>query len=118
MVDRCWQVLKKLRQGGHVVGVEGRDAFRAHFPRRLLEPVGIAADEDDVGTFRTSASSGLQPDACAAADHDDGLPGQFGFAPGGKRSGCAGHGSSGWVLRMLKYTRTPWCLPCYRKTLT
>lgn len=34
----------------------------------------------------------FQPDAGAAADHDDGLAGQFPFAPGGKDIGCGGHG--------------------------
>jgi hypothetical protein len=60
----------------------------------VLEPFGIAAGEDDVGTFGPGASSCLESDACAAADHDDRLPGQFRSALGGSRSVCAGHGSS------------------------
>ena len=41
------------------------------------EPFGIAADEDDVGPFGPGAARGLQPDARAAADQDDGLPGEL-----------------------------------------
>jgi hypothetical protein len=77
-----------------VVGVEGRGALRADLGRRLLEPVGIAAGEDDIGTLGPGAPGCLESDARAAADHDDGLPGQFRFAPGGSGSGCAGHGTT------------------------
>jgi hypothetical protein len=64
MVDRCWQVLEEPLQGSRVVGiVEGRGTLCAEFQRRLLEPVGIAAGEDDIGTLSPRASSCLQPDA-------------------------------------------------------
>src|SRR4030088_2732411 len=79
MVDRCWQVPEEPLQGSRVVGVEGRGALRAEFHRRLLQPVGIAAGEDDIRTLSPGASSCLEPDACAAADHDDRLSGQFRF---------------------------------------
>src|SRR5262249_50075490 len=36
--------------------------------------------EDDVGTLGASDASCLEPDARTAADHDDGLPDQLGFA--------------------------------------
>ena len=75
---RSW---KKLRQGGRVGGVEGRGALRADFGRRLPEPVGIAAGEDDVGALSPGAPGCLEPDAGAAADQHDGLPGQFRLAP-------------------------------------
>ena len=78
---RSW---KNRCQGSRVVGVEGRGALRAEFGRRLLEPVGIAGGEDDIGTLGPGAPGGLEPDARAAADHDDGLPGQFRFALGRK----------------------------------
>ena len=52
-------------------------------------------DEDDISTLSPGAPGCLEPDARAAADHDDRLPGQFRFALGGNRGGCAGHGSSG-----------------------
>src|SRR6266568_939657 len=100
MVDRCWQVLEESLQGSGVAGVEGRGALRADFQCRLLEPAGMAAGEDDIGTLSPGPPGCLEPDACAAADHDDGLPGQFRFALGGSRSGCAGHDSSGgWCRR-------------------
>ena len=55
MVDRRRQVLAEPLQGSHVVGVEGRGALRAEFQRRLLEPVGIAAGEDDISTLSPGA---------------------------------------------------------------
>ena len=45
--------------------------------RRLLEPLGIAAGEDDVGALGARQPGGLEPDAGAAADHDDGLAGEL-----------------------------------------
>jgi hypothetical protein len=97
MIDRCWQILKEPLQGSRVIGVKGRGALHAEFQRRLLEPVGIAAGKDDIGTLSPGTSSCLEPDACTAADHDDGLPDQFRFALGGNRSSRAGHVSSdGW----------------------
>ena len=45
---------------------------------RAGEPVGMATGEDDLGTLGLGASGGLEPDARAAADEDDGLPGQLG----------------------------------------
>ena len=48
--------------------------------RRPLEPVGIAAGEDDGGALGARPAGGFEPDPGAAADHDDGLPGQFRFA--------------------------------------
>jgi hypothetical protein len=91
MVDRCWQSLEEPLQGSRVGGVEGRRAQCADVQRRLLEPAGIAAGEDGIGTLSPGAPGCLETDAGAAADHDDGLSGQFRFAPGGSRSGCGGH---------------------------
>ena len=82
MVDRCGQVLEEPLQGSRVVGVEGRSVWRAELRRRLLEPAGIAAGEDDIGTLGPGAPGCLEPDTCAAADDDDGLSGQFRFALG------------------------------------
>ena len=41
------------------------------------QPLGVAAGEDDVGSLGARAPGGLEPDAGAAADHDDGLPEQL-----------------------------------------
>jgi hypothetical protein len=61
-------------QGGGVGGVEGRGGERAEFGGGVLEPLGIAAGEDDVGSFVTAQARSLAPDARAAADHHDDLP--------------------------------------------
>jgi hypothetical protein len=42
-----------------------------------LEAVGVAGGQNDLGAFGAGPAGRLEPDACAAADHDDGLPGQF-----------------------------------------
>src|SRR5581483_6825604 len=44
-----------------------------------------------VGPFGPGPAGGLQPDAGAAADHHDGLPGQRRFAVGRGYLGCGGH---------------------------
>ena len=82
VVDRWWQVLEELPQGSRIVGVEGCGALRANCQRGLLEPVGISAGQDDVGTLGTGESSRLESDPSAAADHDDGLSGQLRFPRG------------------------------------
>ena len=94
VADRPGKVSEEPVEGGRVGGVEGRGALRAQFQRRLLEPVGIAAGEDDIGTLGPGTPGCLEPGARAAADHDNGLSGQFRFALGGGRNGCAGHDSS------------------------
>jgi hypothetical protein len=49
----------------------------------VLQAVGIAAGEDDAGTPARSRRAAPEPDACAAADHGDGLSGPFRFALAG-----------------------------------
>jgi hypothetical protein len=68
---------------------------RADRGRGVLQAVGIAAGEDDIGPFGPGAPGRPEPDACAAVDHRDGLSGPFRFALAGNSSDCAGHGSSG-----------------------
>ena len=51
--------------------------------RGALQALAVAAGEDDVGALGAGAPGGLEPDAGAAADHDDGLPAA---APLGARS--------------------------------
>src|SRR5262245_19295413 len=50
VVDRRQAPEERLQRSG-VVGIEGLGPSRADFPRRLLQPVGIAGGEDDVGTL-------------------------------------------------------------------
>ena len=71
-------------------GVEGGGAPRADVARRLLEPLGIAAGEDDVGALAAGAAGGLEADPGAAADEDDGLAEQFRLAPGHDRLAICG----------------------------
>ena len=80
MVDRIRQPVEEPLQRGRVGGVEGRRAAARRRRRRLLEPVRIAAGEDDLGALGPGAAGGLEPDSGAAADQDDGLAGQFRFA--------------------------------------
>jgi hypothetical protein len=45
-----------------------------------LQAFRIATREDHLRPFRARSSRRFEPDTCAAADHDDGLPKQFRFA--------------------------------------
>jgi hypothetical protein len=96
MVDRCGQLPKELLEGTCVVGIEGRGSSRADFTPRLLEPVAIAAGKDDIGPLRAGAPSCREPDACTAADEDNGLSNQFRFALNGNgyKTGFIAHDSS------------------------
>ncbi len=62
VVDRFGQLGEEGPHGGRVGGVEGRGALRTDIARRLLQPVGIAAGEDDVGPLGSGPSSCLEPD--------------------------------------------------------
>ena len=73
MVDRRGQLVEELLEPVEVGGVEGRRAPRAELGRGALEALGVAAGEDDVGALGAGAPGGLEADAGAAADHDDGL---------------------------------------------
>jgi hypothetical protein len=95
VVDRCRQVLEEPLQASRVRSVEGRGAPRPELVRSVLETVGIAAREDDLGPRGPRPPGSLEADAGAAADQDDGLPEQLGLALGGRHGGCSGHGSSG-----------------------
>jgi hypothetical protein len=113
VVYRCWQVLEERPQGSRVVGVEGCGVWRAEFERRLVEPVGISARKRDVSTLSAGASSCLEPDASAAADHDDGLSGQFRFPLGVSRRALADHDRSDLVASATE-ARCPRKIPLGR----
>ena len=85
MVDRRWQILEESLQRGGIVGVERGGALSAELERSLLQALGIAGREDDVGALGPRTSRGLQADPGASADHDDDLPDQFWRAGGCKR---------------------------------
>jgi hypothetical protein len=76
VVDRRRQPGEELREAVQIGGVERRGARRADLAGRLLQPLLIAAGDDDVGTFGAGQAGGLEPDPGAAADDDDGLPGE------------------------------------------
>ena len=91
VIDLGGQTSEEPVAGGRVGGVEGRGAARADFGRGPLEAVGITPGQDDVGALGAGAAGGRQPDAGAAADHDDDLAGQFGSARGASCGGIGGH---------------------------
>jgi hypothetical protein len=67
------QLVEEPLQRDRIVRVEGGGAPRADVARCLLEALRVAAHEDDFGALRACQPSGLQSDAGAAADQDDGL---------------------------------------------
>jgi hypothetical protein len=71
--------------------VEDRGAPCAEFGRGPLEAAGVAGGQDDVGALGAGQAGRLEPDADAAADHEDGLPEQVKFAL------CPSRSSSLWV---------------------
>ena len=82
---------KNALEGGRIRGVEGRGALRVELARGMLEALGIPAGEDQLGPFGACPAGRFEPDAGAAADHDDGLPEEFRFAPDGRGSFCCAH---------------------------
>ena len=92
MVDHRGQAGEEQAERGRVGGVEGGGAARAHLGCGGLEAAGVAGGQDHAGALGARPAGGLQADAGAAADHDDGLPGQFRFAPGAGDGCVRGHG--------------------------
>ncbi len=103
---------RRLRLPGEAeVCVGASTAQRADLGRRLLEPARVTGDEDDSGALGACEPGGLQTDARAAADQDDGLPGQLrlawaanGFAHQRRFAawaaiGCLGGGMSAMRMR-------------------
>ena len=80
VVDRARQPAKNASSAAESVASKAARAPRADSPAALLQPLGIAAGEDDVGALGAGAAGRLEPDAGAAADHDDGLPAQLRLA--------------------------------------
>jgi len=94
VVDRGRQVAEERLEGSRIRGVEGRSAQRGDLARGDLEPLGIAAGEDQLGPLSACSSGGFEPDAGATADHDDGLPEEFRFALDGRGVVCGAHHTS------------------------
>ena len=94
MVDRAGQLVEEPLQGGAIGGVERGRAPRVHVAGGTLEPLGIPADEDDVGALGPRAPGGLEPDSGAAADEHDGLPEELRLMSPGSGRGFGCHDSS------------------------
>jgi hypothetical protein len=95
VVDRFGQVTEEPFARSWAGGIEGGAAQRAEFARGVLQALGIAAGEDDVGALGAGSPGCLEPDSGAAAGHDDCLAEQLGLALDGNDSRCGGHDSSG-----------------------
>jgi hypothetical protein len=80
VVDRPRQVAEEPGERGRVGGVERGGVARADVGRGLLQAVGVPARDDDAGALLAGLAGGFHSDAGAAADHEDGLPGQPRFA--------------------------------------
>jgi hypothetical protein len=85
MVDPVGKPVEELLQRCRVVGVEGGGAPRIDVERCSIEPLGVPAGEDHVGALGAGAAGGFEPDAGAAADHDDRLPEELRLGLGGRR---------------------------------
>jgi hypothetical protein len=73
VVDRLGQAGEELLQRGCIRGVERRGGDGADLAPGLLEALGVAGGQDDLGARRARRVGGREADARAAADHDDGL---------------------------------------------
>ena len=89
VVDRRRQAPEESLQCSRIVGVERRSAQRLELPGGELEAFGIAAGEDQARPLGACSPGRFEPDAGAAADHDDSLPEEFRFVPDGNGGCCA-----------------------------
>ena len=94
VIDRRGQLVEEPAEPVEVGGVEGGDAGGPELEADALQAIRVARGEDHLGALRARAPGGLEPDARAAADHDDGLPEQRRRLAGGRDGRCGGHGSS------------------------
>jgi hypothetical protein len=101
VVDWRGQLVEELLEPVEVGGVEGCRAEGAQLLRGAIEALGIAGSEDDLGAFGAGSAGGLEADAGAAADDDDGLSEQLPFALCGSDGRFSCHGSSDRWLRRV-----------------
>ena len=73
MVDRLGQIVEKPPEPLEVGGVERVDAG-PELEADAVQAIRVARGEDHVGSLGAGTPGRLEPDARAAADHDDGLP--------------------------------------------
>jgi len=62
VVDRFRQILEETLEVSRIGRVEGRAAQRAELERGVLEALGIAGREDDVGSLSARSSDGFEPE--------------------------------------------------------
>ena len=97
VVDRGGQLVEEPLDLRCVVGVEGGAAVRLDVAGGSLEPLRVAPGEDDVGALASGEPCRVQPEAGAAADHDDGLAEQSRLTLDGDAGGFGGHGRSSFA---------------------
>ena len=91
VVDRFRQGLEEPREAIRIGGVEGSAAQGAELARGVLQAVGIAAGEDDLGPFGACPAGCFEADPGAPADDHDDLPEQFRLALDRSDGGCGAH---------------------------
>src|SRR5215208_3973405 len=87
--------MEEPREAFRIGGVEGSAAAGAELARGVLQALGIAAGEDDLGAFGACPAGGFEPDPGTAADDHDDLPEQL-------RAGAAGCGGHAWSVRLAR----------------
>ena len=116
VVDRGRQVPEEPLEGRRIRGVEGRSAERAELARGALQALGSRPVRITLAPSARASSGRFEPDAGAAADHDDGLPEQFRLARVGQTSyACAGRAPSMW--RVASLAASSGVLPRSRATM-
>ena len=85
VVDLVRDAVEESRQRVRVIGVEGGNALRLDARGCKPQSFVIAPGENDLSALVARPASGFEPDSGAAADDDDGLPGQLRLADGWER---------------------------------
>ena len=79
VVDRPGQLVEEPPEPAEVGGVEGGDAG-PELEADAVQAIRVARRDDHVRPLLARAPGSLEPDAGAAADHDDGLAGELRLA--------------------------------------
>ncbi len=77
MVHRAGYTVEKRTELSRVVRVEGRRLSRADVVGGGPQALGVASGQDHIGALGAGSAGGLQSDAGATTDQDNGLPGQI-----------------------------------------
>ena len=82
VIDRLGKLFEEFSESIEVGGVEGR-CPGPEIASDACESIPITRSDDHVGSLGARDASGLETDARAAADHDDGLSGELRFGAHG-----------------------------------